>query len=260
MKKVFFTILLSIILVSCNSSKDVTYLQGSDLQALINSNEYISKIKPGDNLSIIVNSKIPELTQPFNMQLLNSPYIGDGLINTYNTGRPPLFEVYPDGCINYPIFGRIKVEGLSRYQLQDTIASLIISNELIKEPTVIVNFKERKYTVIGEVNRPGMYTYTQDRLTLFEALSTAGDLTIMGDRHRVKVVRETGGSISTTQVDITDKNILTDSSLFIEPNDVIYIEPIKSQANNRFISTLHNFTLQLVQTGVTIGRFIQRSK
>lgn len=260
MNKYIFTLLIAIILVSCNSSKDVTYIQGSEYSDILNQNAYISKIKPGDNLSIIVNSKVPELGQPFNMELHDKPYIGDGIISAWSVGNPVYFEVYTDGCINYPIFGRIKVDGLTRYQLQDTLTNLIQTNEYIKEPIVIVNFKERKYTVLGEVSRPGMYTYSQDRISIFDALSNAGDLTIMGNRHNIKLVREANGIITNTIIDITDKNLLSTSNLYIEPNDIIYVEPIRSQADNRIISTLHNFALQLLQTGMNIGRFIQRSK
>lgn len=245
-------------MVSCNSSKDVVYFQGSEYAEIINQNPYMSKIKRGDFLRIIVNSTVPELAQPFNMPLQQRTYVPGGTVSGGAGGSPVFFEVFQDGCINYPIFGRIQVDGLNRYQLQDTIESLIKTNDYIKDPKVLVSYKDRKFTVVGEVKSPGSYTFDKDRYTLFDALSQAGDLTIMGDRHNVKIVRERDGIINNTIVDLTNRNILSTPNLFIEANDIIYVEPIRSRADNRVISSLQTFGLSLTRIGVNIARYVRK--
>jgi len=246
---------------SCHSIQDVVYVQGSEYSTLVNNNDYISKIKPGDKLSIIVNSKVPEVTQVFNMELLEQTLIAGGVVSTGSGyyGSPQTFEVNADGYINYPIFGLIKVDEKNRYQLQEEIKQLIVDNNYVKDPTVVINHTNRKYSVLGEVTSPGSFTDNMDRITVFDALSRAGDMTIMGDRHHVKLVRENHGKITSTNLDLTDKDIISSPYFYLEPNDILYVEPIHSQANNRIVSTLHNFYLTLIQTGVNIGRYIQRS-
>lgn len=251
-------ILFTALFCSCNSTKDVVYIQGSDLQSQTHS--YEATIKPGDRLSIIVNSpQYPELAQQFNMQLMGPTLTPGTTINLWS-GAPQPFEVNAAGCISYPYIGTLQVTGMTRKGLEQHITKFLQDEGYIKDPVVIVRFLDRQITVLGEVNRPGVYKYENDYLTLFEALSLAGDLTIYGERHNIKLIRETDGKTTTHVLDITDRNILKSPYFILQQNDQIYVEPIKVQANNRIISALHSFALQIVQTGVNIGRFIQSAK
>lgn len=260
MPKYILILLLALLFVGCKSQKDVVYLQDSEKELIAQVNNYQATIKPGDRLSIIVNSPLyPELAQQFNMQLLSEPLTPSSTINLWS-GNPQPFEVNAEGCISYPYIGTLQVTGVTRKGLEEYITQFLQEEGFIKDPVVIVRIIDRKITVLGEVNRPGVYKYDNDYLTLFEALSLAGDLTIYGERHNIKLIREVNGKTTTQVLDITDRNILRSPYFFMQQNDQIYVEPIKVQANNRIISALHSFGLQIVQTGVNIGRFIQSAK
>lgn len=246
-------------LCGCNASKDVVYLQGSEYSSL--SSEYSpATIKPGDFLSIIVNSpRVPELAQPFNMHRVQNTFVpGSTVSRGVDGGHPVPFEVNAEGYISYPYIGKLKVEGMTRRGLETYITNFLQQEEYINDPVVIVRFVERHITVLGEVKKPGVYEYENDRINILEALSMAGDMTIFGERRTVKLIRENEGKTSTHLLDITDRNLYNNPYFYLQQNDQIYVEPITSKANNRVISSLQTFGLSLTRIGIHIARYIRR--
>ena len=173
-------------LASCSAPKEVLYLQ--DIASIKEENidkNYEVIIHKDDLLAILVNSKDPELALPFNMPVVTYQ------IGAQTTAQQRLlgYLVDQNGDIDFPILGKIHVEGLTRMQVTELIKQKLMSEDLIKDPIVTVQFLNFKVSVMGEVTRPGTFDISGDRITLLEALSMAGDLTIYGRRDRVAVKR-----------------------------------------------------------------------
>ena len=231
MKKINFGLLLFILLTgtSCISSKKMIYLQGVDSltnPAQVIQQDYELRIKPDDQLYIMVSSKAPELLTPFaNTQILGSSTSGGGTNIQETTG----VQVDKNGKIDVPILGEIQVAGLTRLQLADEIKKRLEEGQYIKDPTVSVRIKGLKISVMGEVGSPGVHEMAGDRITLLEALSMAGDLTPTAKRTNILVLREEEGKRHTYTVDLTSgRDVLESPCYYLQQNDVVYVEPNKS--------------------------------
>ena len=180
-----------------------------------------------------MNSKDPELALPFNMPLISYQ------IGNQNIGQQRLvgYLVNQDGNIDFPILGEIHVEGLTRMQVTELIKKRLIEEELIKDPIVTVQFLNFKVSVIGEVGRPGTFDISGDRITLLEALSMAGDLTIYGRRDRVAVIREKDGKRSILYHDLRSSDIFQSPCYYLQQNDIVYVEPNNAKTGQSRINS-----------------------
>ena len=177
-----------VLCTSCASSKKVVYLQDVvPLKQQDIEQKYEVYVHNDDLLAIMVNSKNPELALPFNMPMV-SYQLGSGATNS-GSQRVLGYLVDGNGDIDFPILGKLHVAGLTRMQLTEMIKQRLIEGDLIKDPIVTVQFLNYKVSVMCEVNRPGSFNISGDRITLLEALSMAGDLTIYGRRARGAVIR-----------------------------------------------------------------------
>lgn len=261
-KKIKFALMAIVagaVLCGCSAKKDVVYIQGSeDMGEIVNPYTYNSKIKKDDQLTIVVNSKVPELTQPFNMMLNQRAFAGSNNVTfSTNGGSPQVFWVDANGDIDYPTLGKLHVEGWTRNELADYIKKYLQDNGFIQDPIVNVTFYNFKIAVLGEVNRPGQFGISNDRVTILDAIAMAGDLSIFGERQNVKVVREENGKIKTHVLDLTNSEILKDECYYLHQNDVVYVEPNKTKASNREVSSLYNFGISLTSLALTIATFIK---
>ena len=216
-----------VLCTSCASSKKVVYLQDVvPLKQQDIEQKYEVYVHNDDLLAIMVNSKNPELALPFNMPMV-----------TYQSGgesggqqRVLGYLVDTNGDIDFPILGKLHVAGLTRLQLTDMIKQRLIDEDLIKDPIVTVQFLNYKVSVMGEVNRPGSFNISGDRITLLEALSMAGDLTIYGRRDRVAVIREKDGKRTILMHDLRSSDIFNSPCYYLQQNDIVYVEPNKAKA------------------------------
>lgn len=218
MKKINLGLLLFILLTgtSCISSKKMIYLQGVDSltnPAQVIQQDYELRIKPDDQLYIMVSSKEPELLTPFaNTQILGSSTSGGGTNIQETTG----VQVDKNGKIDVPILGEIQAAGLTRLQLADEIKKRLEEGQYIKDPTVSVRIKGLKISVMGEVGSPGVH-------------EMAGDLTPTAKRTNILVLREEEGKRHTYTVDLTSgRDVLESPCYYLQQNDVVYVEPNKS--------------------------------
>lgn len=246
---------LVILLGACRSSKKIIYLQDVEQQMEQQiAQEFEVKIHKDDLLSIVVNSTNPELAVPFNQPVVSHQIGG----NAYGSATLLGYLVDKNGEIDFPILGKIFVEGMSRNQLRDYIKERIIAENYIKDPIVSVKFLNFKVSVIGEVQRPGSFTISGDRITLLEALSMAGDLTIYGKRDRVAVIREEGGERKILFHDLRTSDVFQSPYYYLQQNDIVYVEPNKRKAqqtdiNQNFsIGTLISIVSMLTTLGVVI--------
>ena len=242
-----FLMCMVVLLAACSAPKEVLYLQDISLikeEPIGKSYEGI--IHKDDLLAIIVNSKDPELALPFNMPLITYQ------IGNQNIGQQRLvgYLVNQDGNIDFPILGEIHVEGLTRMQVTELIKKKLISEELIKDPIVTVQFLNFKVSVIGEVGRPGTFDISGDRITLLEALSMAGDLTIYGRRDRVAVIREKDGKRSILYHDLRSSDIFQSPCYYLQQNDIVYVEPNNAKTGQSRINSNNSASVWLSSVSV----------
>ena len=221
-------------LASCSAPKEVLYLQ--DIASIKEENidkNYEVIIHKDDLLAILVNSKDPELALPFNMPVVTYQ------IGAQTTAQQRLlgYLVDQNGDIDFPILGKIHVEGLTRMQVTELIKQKLMSEDLIKDPIVTVQFLNFKVFVMGEVTRPGTFDISGDRITLLEALSMAGDLTIYGRRDRVAVIREKDGKRRILYHDLRSSEIFQSPCYYLQQNDIVYVEPNKAKTGQSRINS-----------------------
>ena len=236
-----------VLLAACSAPKEVLYLQDISLikeEAIDKSYEVI--IHKDDLLAIIVNSKDPELALPFNMPLVSYQIGGQNVSQQRLVG----YLVNQDGNIDFPILGEIHVEGLTRMQVTELIKKRLIEEELIKDPIVTVQFLNFKVSVIGEVGRPGTFDISGDRITLLEALSMAGGLTIYGRRDRVAVIREKDGKRSILYHDLRSSDIFQSPCYYLQQNDIVYVEPNNAKTGQSRINSNNSVGVWL--SGVSV--------
>lgn len=258
MKLTLYSIIILFLVTGCASQKKITYLQDiqEDYRSIIAQKDG-NAILPNDRISILVNSRDLELAQMFNLPMVSYPINSNG---NYSTGQNRIsgYLVNNKGCIDFPQLGVIKVQGLTLTELSDTIKQQIIRKGLINDPVVTVQFMNFKISVIGEVNKPGNFDIPDGRVTLFDALSRAGDLTIYGKRENVKVIREMNEERNVVTLDLRSKDLFNSPYYYLQQNDIVYVEPNKAKAGqreinqNRTIGTFASIISVLVSLSVLI--------
>lgn len=225
-------ILLSVVaaLSSCGSSKQVVYFQDLKLGETEFKLPEIKTItvRPEDKISIIVNSRDPQLTDLFNLPYV-SRQLGQSLTNgitVSNNQGVSAYTIDTNGEIDFPVLGKMYVAGMKREEIAEYIKNELIKENLVKDPVVTVEFANLCISVLGEVNNPGRFSIDRDRLTVLDALSMAGDLTIYGNRYKVMVLRQEGDVQRVYGIDLTSgEHVYTSPAYYLQQNDVVYVEP-----------------------------------
>ncbi|MAP80998.1 MAG: sugar transporter [Aequorivita sp.] len=260
MKRIISNGLLLLLVVvlgaSCVSRQKIVYFQDLEQQnALVDSIENSFKIQPNDLLNIVVSAYDLNAVRPFNLISEARPSMGNS--NFVSTNSQQLnYLTAEDGTIDFPVLGRIKVAGLTRTELSEYLVERI--SEYVKDPIVTIRIVNFKVSVLGEVARPGTYNIEGERLTLPEAISLAGDMTLYGRRDNVLVIRDNGNSKEYKYLDFRDSSILNSEYYYLQQNDVIYVEPnnaqIQSSSFNRNASIYISVASLLLSTLVIIFR------
>lgn len=229
----YLVVCMAVFLSACTSTKKIIYLQDVvPLKQQEIEQKYEVIIHSDDLLAIMVNSRDPELALPFNMPMV-SYQLGS---SSGGQQRVLGYLVDTNGDIDFPILGKLHVEGLTRMQLTELVKNKLIEEVLIKDPIVTVQFLNFKVSVMGEVGRPGSFTISGDRITLLEALSMAGDLTIYGRRDRVAVIRENNGKRTILFHDLRSAEIFNSPCYYLQQNDIVYVEPNKAKSGQSGIN------------------------
>jgi polysaccharide biosynthesis/export protein len=230
MKKSLILYLLLILgFSSCISNKKLVYLQNKS-QALTDTSQnqnyartkYI--IQVNDILSIQLRTIDQQAVELFNNnargQSTQGSSLGGGDI-FYMTG----YTVDDSGRVELPMIGKIQVAGMTLNE-----AKVVIEKEAqqyFNNFFVIVRFGGIRYSILGEVGRPGKFVMLQQQLNIFEAIANSGDLSMVANRKDVQIIRQSAQGPQIYSVDLTDRNILYSSNYFIQPNDIIYVKPLK---------------------------------
>lgn len=138
------------------------------------------------------------------------------------------FLVNQNGNVEIPILGVVKVAGLTTDEARELVKSK--ASKFYKDPTVQVRFSNYKITMLGEVNKPSTYTMPNEKVTIFDAISLAGDLTIYGKRNNIMLMRDNGDKKDIVRLDLNSSTILSSPYYYLQQNDVIYVEPSKAKA------------------------------
>lgn len=237
-KRLLFFTLTCILLASCQSYKKVPYLQdpGEAQRAVAEAKLYDARILPKDLLTIVVSCSDPELAEPFNLT------VSTPVSNTQKslTSQPALQQYLVDnrGNIDFPVLGTLHIGGLTKGEAESLIREKL--KGYIKENTIVtVRMANYKISVIGEVNRPGTFTISNEKVNLFEALAMAGDMTIYGKRNNVKLLREDEqGRKEIVLLDLKDPGIVSSPYYYLQQNDILYVEPRKSKIRSSEMSAI----------------------
>lgn len=258
MRRIFYLLLLACMTVSCVQVKDIAYVQQTNQnQVVLDNTGHDARIKPKDILYITVVSSEPAASMRYN---LISPQI-DGTLS-YIQSQPTLqnYLVGNDGTINFPSLGVISVKGLTTSEVEDVVRKKLEPFFTDELPIITVRIMNFSVSVLGEVLRPGKFETSNGRMTIFDALALAGDLTIYGRRDNVKVLRENeDGKTVVYLLNLSDKKMFDSPAFYLEQNDVVYVEPNQSRANSSKYGTAENFrisTLSILLSVATLGATI----
>lgn len=223
-------IFIALSFTSCVSSKKVIYL--NNLQDTTSAGElsaaqsmFMNKIQKNDQLWITFGSSNPSDLGPFS----SAGGGGGAAAMAAQPGGNPItgYLVESDGTIQLPYLGKVKAEGLTRLELQADLAEKI--KDYTKNPIVNIRFLNYTFSVLGEVGRPGRFPMSSERTTVLDAIGLAGDLTTLGRRDNILVVREEDGQRKFGRINLLSKDIFNSPYFYLKTNDVLYVEPVATK-------------------------------
>lgn len=231
-------VIIIMLLGSCASSKDISYLQDiRDKNLNITTSFTNIKVRPGDKISIIINSKDPLLADLFNLPIV-AHRVGQSLNTSISQNQQVSgYTVNSSGKIDFPILGEILVSGMTREEVATYIKNELVSKDLIKDPVITVEFMNLTISIMGEVKNPGRFNIDKDNITILDAISMAGDLTIYGKRDNVVVIRTEGKEQKTYKIDFRSaQELLASPAYYLQQNDVVYVEPNTTRARQSTVN------------------------
>lgn len=211
-----FLLLIVVSLMSCVSRKEIVYFQPGSTPASGQALKYTEPaIQTDDILSIRVSSLSKEASSFFNMNNEGEVKDDEGYL------------VDGNGSIEMPLIGQIKVSGLTTKSARDTLRKKL--EKYLQNPAVTVRYKNFRVIVLGDVERPGVYTIPNEKINIIEAIGLAGDLTIYAKRNNIMVIRDSNGKKDYGSIDLNSRNVFESPYYYLRTNDVIYVEPGKGK-------------------------------
>ncbi|MBQ4214821.1 MAG: polysaccharide biosynthesis/export family protein [Bacteroidales bacterium] len=262
MKKIVFACIILFVVSACSSSKKILYFQDTQNAAITkNINHSPIRLQPEDKVSILVNSKDAQLTNLFNLAYVTTR-LGqtNASLNTNTTQGVSGYTIDSAGNIDFPVLGTLHIGGMTRMEVASFVKNKLISENLVKDPIVTVEYMNLQISILGEVSKPGRYNIVQDKITILEALSMAGDMSIYGKRENVRVIRNENGVQKTYTINLCSATEVFDSPVYyLQQNDVVYVEPNsmrtrQSTVNGNNIRSA-NFWTSMVSVFVTVAIF-----
>ena len=220
LKKISSAFIIIGLLQSCVSKKQMLYLQDVDT---VNSQEVTYNnhtLQVDDILKISVGALVPEAAIPY-----NNVTGGSVVANSIDVMMLDGYLVSQNSTINFPILGELSVKDKTTKDLESDIKKLLVDGGYLINPNVTVRLLNAKFTILGEVQQPGTFSFTENNISLLQALGLAGDLTINGSREDVMVLRYVDGVQTTQRIDLTSSSFLKGPYQMIKPNDVIVVNP-----------------------------------
>jgi len=225
----FILLLIATTLQSCASKKDILYFQDASTYSDQAIDYKQNTIQPNDILAITIGAIVNETAIPYNKP---TPTSSTSAQNNIEILKLQGYLVGTNGMIKLPVLGELSTTNKTTYDLERYLTTVLEEDGHLVNPSVSVRLLNAKVTVLGEVNNPGTFTFTEQYITLPQALGYAGDLKINGIRKDIVLIREADGIRHIAHVDLTTSNWMNDSKYIIKPNDVILVNP-----NNAKIKT-----------------------
>ncbi|MEW4924491.1 polysaccharide biosynthesis/export family protein [Algibacter sp. 2305UL17-15] len=234
-------IVFSLLLSSCGSRKKVVYFQDAkDFETIVDTDTFEPRFKVNDIVSIYVSTFDLEAVKPFNLLKGRSQNGGLEYID---------YLVDIQGNIDYPVLGKVKIIGLTVEEAKNLFKEKLA--DYLKDPIVNIRILNFRISVHGEVNRPGIYEVSGERVTLLQALALAGDLKSKARRKNVMVIRDFNGNKTFTRIDLTNKEIFNSPVYYLTQNDLVYVEPNKSAISESFLDGRLNATISIASILIT---------
>lgn len=258
---------LAAMLASCGTPKEIVYFQDIKGETTLRAEKAEPiRLKPTDQISVIVNSRDPQVTAMFNLPYYTKR-LGDSQSLTANNqvlntqGIMSGYTVDSDGYIDFPVLGKILVAGLTREEAEETIKEELLDSRQIKDPVVIIEFMNLGFSILGEVNKPGRYKIDRDRFTVLDAIGLAGDLTINGRRDNVLLVRHDGSKDHTYTMNLMDaRKLYASPAFYIQQGDVIYVTPNDKRIRESTVNANNvrstSFWISLTSLLTSVGLFV----
>lgn len=254
-----FSLLLSLLFISCQSYKKVPYLQNTALaNSVEQENQQVGvRVMPKDLLTIIVSCSTPELATPFNLgSQVSNEETGGKMAGQSAASALQQYLVDNQGNINFPMLGEIHVSGLTKTEIGNLIVDRL-KVYLKENPLVTVRIANYRISVLGEVTSPGSFIVSNEKINLLEALAMAGDLTLYGMRDNVKLIRigqDNKQEIIT--LDLNKAETVFSPYYQLQQNDIIYVTPNKVKAKNSDIGASTSMWLSTTSILVSIASLL----
>ncbi|MBU0941554.1 MAG: polysaccharide biosynthesis/export family protein [Flavobacteriaceae bacterium] len=226
---IYLLLITSALMTSCISTRDLIYLQNKDNSTVESTiSQVVTKpyrLQTNDVLSITIKASDSKLVEIFNTT--NSAEVGKSEAGLYFDG----FTVDDHGNIRFPVLGELNVLGYTLEEVRIRIEKQLLEEYFKKEANIFVTAKLAgfKYTINGEIGGTGTKVLFQEHVTILEAIANAGDITITGDRKAVTIIRKTPTGTEMHDIDLTDKNVMKSPYFYLQPNDYVYIKPLKQK-------------------------------
>lgn len=254
-KNIASILLLSVLAVACVPQSKIKYLQ--QLEKTANTSEFPQqvqayKLQKGDYLYIRILTLDEKINGVFdNITGSQSSYGSMGEQNLYLTS----YMVNDSGFVAFPVIGKVKAAGLTVAEVEKNLYTTV--NEIIKEASVVVKLVQFNISILGEVKSPGKFPVYKDKITVFEALSLAGDLTTFSNRKKVHIIRNENSTNKVYTINLLDINLLSSPLYYLQPNDIVYIEPLE---NKQFAFESFPYTLifSTITTALVIVTFFKK--
>lgn len=236
---------------SCSTPNSITYFQDIEeipAETWANQLEYSPRLRPTDEMAILVNAVDQAAVAAF-----NKPVPATFTSNSRTINSQPVVQTYvvdEQGCIDFPVLGRLKVEGMTADELRDELIAKI--SQYVADPIVTISMTAFSVSVLGEVMHPGVNYFGNQRATLLEALAMRGDLTLYGDRTNVLLIRENNGRREYHRLDLTKADVINSPYYYLQQNDVIYVSPNDTRRSSARYNSMKQQNLSMISTVVGV--------
>ncbi|MDR1527395.1 MAG: polysaccharide biosynthesis/export family protein [Dysgonamonadaceae bacterium] len=209
------------------------------------------KIFPNNILRITVSSANvldSEVREQFNLM----PLVALTPASATTSSTDMRFQNYlvdKNGEITYPVLGKIKVEGMTSFELQELLTGKL--TQYITHPVVNVSFSNNKIKVLGEVRSPGIYVMGDEkRYSILDAIANAGDITLSGDKKTIKLLRKNPEKeeMEATVLDLTSTDVFASPYFYLQQNDIVIVEPNETRKKDSKFGMQDNYRLSVIST------------
>jgi len=252
-----FLFILFLLFSSCASRRDILYFQNSDtasgMEYGVRDSDYQTIIKPNDNLYVTVSAFNPDAVTIFNSIPLNR----SGNVTNNNQDLAG-YLVDQKGNINLPLVDEIHVAGLTKMEATKLLQKEI--SKFIADPVVNIRILNYKISILGEVNHPGVYSVTDERISIPQAIALAGDLTIYGERRHLQLIRMENGEKKSYYFDLTSPELFSSPNYYLHQNDILYVAPNGTRVRSSTFNQNIPLTISIVTAVLTLTSFFIRYK